>query len=82
MFKTILTTKDYLTVCLGAHQAIPLASLYLCDWIKSHYPTLNTQETLTVASALIRSTTTMLQRNPIQKAELDKAVSSLLADRY
>ena len=81
MIKLILSIKDYLTVCLGAYGAMPSASLYLCEWVKAEYPTLTTEETLTIAACLIRLTTTTLQRNPTQKVELDKAVSNMLSTR-
>ncbi len=81
MFKLILSVKDYLTVCFDAYGAMPRASLYLCEYVKTEYPALTTEETLTIAACLIRLSTTTLQRNPTQKAELDKAVSNMLATR-
>lgn len=81
MTKLILSIKDYLIVCFGAHGAIPSASLDLCDWIKSQYPLLTTDEVLIVTACLIRSLKVMHNLYPLQEAELNKAVHALITDR-
>lgn len=81
MTKLILSIRDYLIVCFGAFGAIPSASLYLCQWIKTEYPALTGEQVLIIAAYLIRSAVVMPQVNPDQKIYLDKAVISILLDR-
>jgi hypothetical protein len=82
MVKQILLIRDYLIVIFGAHRVIPFASLEVCDWVKSQYPLLKDDEVLIVTASLINSIKAMYLSHPPQQRELDKAVHSLIADRY
>lgn len=79
MIKLILLIRDFLIVCFGANGSVSFASLYLCDYIKSQYPALTTQETLVIAAYWIRLKVGMHQLNP--DTEFDEVVSKLLATR-
>ncbi len=79
MIKLILLIRDFLIVCFGSRGAVSFASLYLCDFIKSQYPALTTQETLVIAAYWIRLKVGRYQLNP--DIELDEVVSKLLATR-
>ncbi|WP_143289328.1 hypothetical protein [Brunnivagina elsteri] len=79
--KKLIRIFNYLTICIGNNNAIPTSALDLCFWVKAEYPSLTGQQLLMITAALIRSTSTMYERNPIAKESLNNAVNDLLSNR-
>lgn len=78
----LLSIRDYLIVIFGANSSIPAASLEICDWIKSQYPSLGSEDVVIVTACLIRSIKAMHEVYPLQQVELNRAVYGLTDDRY
>lgn len=82
MFKLLLLIRDYLIVNFGARRVVLSASLDLCDWVKSSYPLLTSEEVLIVTATLISSVKAMHEFYPARQAELHEAIYALISNRY